>query len=263
MKEIHDRLVSGIKDYFTKSGFEKTVIALSGGIDSAVVVALAVEALGKNNVRVLLLPSQYSSLHSVEDSLEMAARCGIEHNILQIEPLYKTAIATLEPIFEGTPSGLAEENIQARLRMVLTMAVCNKQNALMLNTSNRSEIMVGYGTLYGDTSGAISVIGSLYKTEVYELAHYINEYHGNLIPQNIIDKAPSAELRPDQKDSDSLPDYDVLDRILIKMVDGGLTKAEIIASGEDATMVERVEKLWRQSSHKRGQLPPVINVKFR
>ncbi len=263
MKEIHNILVNGIKDYFNKSGFTNTVIALSGGIDSAVVVALAVEALGKENVRVLLLPSQYSSGHSVEDSLEMVKRCGIEHNILEIESLYNTTIETLSPIFEGTPSGLAEENIQARLRMVLTMAVCNKQNALMLNTSNRSEIMVGYGTLYGDTSGAISVIGSLYKTEVYELANYINKHHGNLIPQNIIDKAPSAELRPDQKDSDSLPDYTTLDRILVKLVDNGMTKAEIISSGEEQAMVERIEKLWRMSSHKRCQLPPVINAKYR
>ncbi|MFI3295175.1 MAG: NAD(+) synthase [Rikenellaceae bacterium] len=261
MEQVYNKLVGGVKAYFASNNFEKTVIALSGGIDSAVVLALAVRALGSENVRVLLLPSQYSSGHSVSDSLDMAERCGIVHDTVCIEPLYTSVMTALDPIFSGTEAGLAEENLQARLRMVVTMAVSNKTGALMLNTSNRSEIMVGYGTLYGDTSGAISVIGGLYKTEVYDLARYINENHGDLIPQNIIDKAPSAELRPGQKDSDSLPDYPVLDQILRLMVDEGLTCEAICEKGFDSATVDKVYTLWTKTAFKRLQLPPALEVR--
>lgn len=262
MKNIYEQLVGGIRDYFEGHGFARAVVALSGGIDSAVVVALAVKALGADNVRVLLLPSGVSSGHSVDDSVDMARRAAIRYDILKIEGLYDSAIEILNPIFEGTPVGLAEENLQSRLRMVLTMAVCNKTGALMLNTSNKSEVMVGYGTLYGDTSGAIGVIADLYKTQVYQLAEYINIVQGDIIPRNIIEKAPSAELREGQFDTDSLPEYHILDAILVELVDNNLAVDEIVSLGFDRQTVERVEKLWRCSEFKRKQLPPALEIDF-
>ena len=210
---IHDALVLGVKDYFGKLGFSKAVIGLSGGIDSAVTTALAAAALGPQNVRVLLMPSKFSSDHSVDDSVDMCKRYGIKYDIVAIKDVYDTFVNTLNPIFGDLPFNVTEENLQARARGVLLMAVSNKFGNILLNTSNKSEAAVGYGTLYGDMCGGLSVIGDVYKTDVYALAEYINK-DKELIPQHIITKPPSAELRPNQKDSDSLPDYDILDKIL-------------------------------------------------
>lgn len=258
MENTYNNLKNGLKKYFADNGFSQSVIALSGGIDSAVVVAIAAAALGKENVRVLLLPSRFSSTGSVDDSVEMAKRLGLRYDIISIEPAFESALGSLEGVFKGTESGLAEENMQSRLRMMFTMAVANKFGALMLNTSNRTEIMVGYGTLYGDTCGAISVIGSLYKDEVYALARYINETEGDVIPNEIIEKVPSAELREGQKDSDSLPEYDVLDAVLRLMVDNNMSVDEIVDKGYDRGDVERIERLNSASAFKRSQFPPVL-----
>ncbi|MGB1317400.1 MAG: NAD+ synthase, partial [Flavobacteriales bacterium] len=212
IERIHDAIVLGIKDYFGKLGFKKAVLGLSGGIDSAVVLYLAQKALGAENVRTLLMPSGFSSGHSVDDSIELSKNLGTEYEIVSIENLFENFQKDLKPLFGDLPFNLAEENLQARVRGVLLMAVSNKFGNILLNTSNKSECAVGYSTIYGDMNGGLSVIADLYKTEVYELARWINR-DGEVIPENIITKAPSAELRPDQKDSDSLPDYDVLDEI--------------------------------------------------
>lgn len=260
IEQTHQAILLAIRDYFTKNNFNQACVALSGGIDSAIVVALAVEALGAERVRVVMLPSAYSSDHSVADSVEMAQRCGIQYDIIDIEPIFQSALAAMEPLFRGLPSGLAEENMQSRVRLLLTMALSNKTGALMLNTSNKSEVAVGYGTLYGDTSGALGVIADLYKGEVYELANHLNRVAGNLIPQNIIDKVPSAELRPDQKDSDSLPEYSILDAVLYRLVEQGLSTDEVIAQGFPEADVRRAAKLLCGGDFKRKQLPPAIRL---
>lgn len=261
MQRIYSELVTGLRAFFQENCFSKAVVALSGGLDSAIVVALAVKALGPENVRVLLLPSEFSSDHSVGDSVEMAKKCGIQCDNISIESLYNETLKSLRPIFEGTQFGLAEENLQSRLRMVLTMAVCNKTGALMLNTSNKSEILVGYGTLWGDTCGAVGVIASLYKSEVYDLANHINQVENSeIIPKRIIEKRPSAELRPGQYDTDSLPDYDVLDAILRLLVDVGESVEKIVAKGYERKDVERVYTLWKNSAFKRKMLPPSLII---
>ncbi|HFX17732.1 MAG TPA: NAD+ synthase, partial [Flavobacteriales bacterium] len=219
MPLIHDALVLGIKDYFGKIGFKNAVIGLSGGLDSAVTTVLATEALGKENVRVLLMPSQFSSEHSVQDAKDLAENLGIRYDIVPIKSIFDSYLQQLDPLFEGRPFDVTEENIQARIRGNLLMAISNKFGNILLNTSNKSEMSVGYGTLYGDLAGGLSVIADVYKTEVYDLAHYINR-NKEIIPVNTIQKPPSAELRPNQKDSDSLPDYDILDPILKLYIEG-------------------------------------------
>ncbi len=232
---------------------------MSGGIDSAVVLALAVEAFGSENVLPVLMPSQFSTSHSVDDSLEMIENVKTEHHILYIKDIYDIVAKCLEPVFCNAPFDVTEENIQARIRGLLLMAISNKQRRLLLNTSNRSELSVGYGTLYGDLCGAVSVIGSIYKTQVYELARYINR-NKEIIPINIIEKAPSAELHPGQKDQDSLPPYDILDDVLTLMLDENLSKEEIIARGHDTATVERIFSLYKNSRYKSSQLPPVLKI---
>lgn len=256
--EIYQSKVTRLREFFDASGTPRAVIALSGGIDSAVVVALAVKALGAQNVRVVMLPSRYSSVHSVSDSVEMVERCGISGEIVSIEGIFGEALRAVEPLFDLSNCGVTTENMQSRIRCMITMALSNATGALMLNTSNRSEILVGYGTLYGDTGGAVGVIADLYKDEVYALARYINEVQGDVIPINIIEKAPSAELRDNQKDSDSLPEYDVLDEVLRLLVDHRQSVEQIISSGFDRATVERIERLHRLSEFKRKQLPPVL-----
>lgn len=256
-EQIYRELTGKLKKFFADAHADKAVIALSGGIDSAVVVALAVGALGAENVRVVLLPSPFSSDHSVEDSIDMALRCGVHYDTIHIGDMYELGLGKLREILPEADLGLASENIQSRLRCVLTMALSNATGALMLNTSNRSEILVGYGTLYGDTSGAVGVIASLYKGEVYDLARYINSVCGEIIPQNIIDKAPSAELREGQLDSHSLPDYPVLDSILHRLVDLG-ESPERISRDYPRQVVDRVVALYHGSAFKRKQLPPVL-----
>jgi NAD+ synthase (glutamine-hydrolysing) len=259
IERIHNALVLGIREYFLKQGFTKAILGLSGGIDSAVVICLAVEALGAENVRAILLPSQYSSQHSIDDALTLAKNLGTPDDIINIETTYQALINTLQPLFNGLPFNIAEENMQSRSRGVILMAMSNKFGYILLNTSNKSELAVGYGTLYGDMCGGLSVIGDLYKTEVYQLAEYINR-NGEIIPKNTIIKAPSAELRPDQKDSDSLPDYDTLDAILALYIELRKSPKEIIAMGFDEALVKRVLNMVNSNEWKRIQAPPVLRV---
>jgi NAD+ synthase (glutamine-hydrolysing) len=259
MEQIRLALISGIKEYFYKQGFSKAIIGLSGGIDSAVVTALAVQALGADNVTVLLLPSRYSSAHSINDSLEMVRLLGIKHYVLPIEDGFVAVEKMMRKPFEGTIFDLTEENIQSRLRGLMLMAMSNKFGYILLNTSNKSELAVGYGTLYGDMCGGLSVIGDLYKTQVYDMAQHLNEIQP-MIPENIITKAPSAELRPDQKDSDSLPPYEVLDRILFEYIEQRKSPRQIISDGMDEALVSRVLKMVNGSEWKRWQAPPILRV---
>jgi NAD+ synthase (glutamine-hydrolysing) len=258
-ESIRMALVLGIREYFYKQRFSKAIIGLSGGIDSAVVTALAVEALGKENVRVLLMPSRYSSDHSVNDSLEMVKLLGIEHQIISIESAFQTLEHTLHPLFKDTQPGLAEENIQSRLRGLLLMALSNKFGYILLNTSNKSELAVGYGTLYGDMCGGLSVIGDLYKIQVYNLANHLNSI-SPCIPQQIIEKEPSAELRYNQKDSDSLPPYQILDEILYHYIELRFSPRQLIEKGFDKVLVDRVLKMVNSNEWKRLQAPPVLRV---
>jgi NAD+ synthase (glutamine-hydrolysing) len=259
IERIHLGLVTGIKQYFQKLGFQKAVLGLSGGIDSALVLALAVEALGKDNVLSVLMPSQYSSDHSVDDSIAMCENLKSPYKIIPIEEMYHSVEANLKPHFEEKALDVTEENIQARLRGMSLMALSNKLGYILLNTTNKSEAAVGYGTLYGDMCGGLSVIGDLYKGQVYDLARHINR-NGEIIPGNILTKAPSAELRPDQKDSDSLPDYDKLDAVLMHYIEERLGPKEIIALGFDEALVNRVLRLVNMSEWKRHQMAPVLRV---
>lgn len=259
LENIRQALILGIREYFTKQGFSKAILGLSGGIDSALVLALAVEALGNENVRAVMLPSRFSSQHSVDDSLEMAKILGIQHDIISIEETFNALEKTLKPTFENTPFNIAEENMQSRSRGVILMALSNKFGYILLNTSNKSELAVGYGTLYGDMCGGLSVIGDLYKTEVYKLANHLNK-NGIVIPQNIIDKEPSAELRPEQKDSDSLPPYELLDAILFQYIEERKGPDEIIKAGFDEASVKRVLKMVNMNEWKRLQAPPILRV---
>lgn len=256
---IHKALVMGIKNYFDKLGFKKAILGLSGGIDSAVTAALAAEALGSENVYNVLLPSRFSSHHSVDDSVELVNNYGMPHDIIDIEDAFKSFENTLKPFFKDLPFNIAEENLQARTRGVILMALSNKFGHIVLNTSNKSEAAVGYGTLYGDMNGGLSVLGDVYKTQVFKLARYINR-NGEMIPDNIITKPPSAELRPDQKDSDSLPDYDILDKILYEYIEERMGPKEIIAMGFDETLVKRILKLVNTNEYKRYQTPPILRI---
>ncbi|OYT10592.1 MAG: NAD+ synthase [Bacteroidetes bacterium 4572_112] len=256
---IHDALVMGIRNYFNKLGFKKAILGLSGGIDSAVTLVLAVEALGKENVEVILLPSQYSSDHSVKDAEDLAVNLGIKQNIIPIKNIYGSFESELEPFFKGLEFNIAEENLQARIRGVLLMAFSNKFGHILLNTSNKSEAAVGYGTLYGDMNGGLAVIGDVYKTEVFELAEYMNK-DSEIIPWNTITKPPSAELRPDQKDSDSLPDYDILDTILFEYIENRKGPSEIIAMGYEKHTVDRILRMVNLNEHKRYQTAPILRI---
>ncbi len=259
IEKIHAAVRIGIKDYFNKMAFTKATLGLSGGIDSAVVLVLAVEALGKENVFPVLMPSPFSSEHSISDSIDLCKNLGIENQIISINRIYDEFLSALKPHFEGLPFNVAEENIQARIRGTLLMGLSNKFGYILLNTSNKSELAVGYGTLYGDMCGGLSVIGDLYKTDVYELAEHLN-MNSELIPSNIITKAPSAELRPDQKDSDSLPDYDLLDKILYEYIERQQGYDRILKAGYDKHTVQKVLKLVNSNEYKRYQLAPVIRV---
>ncbi|HNS16460.1 MAG TPA: NAD+ synthase [Bacteroidales bacterium] len=256
---INDALVLGIRTYFRKQGFQDAILGLSGGIDSAVTLVLAAEALGEAHVHAVLLPSRYSTEHSIRDAVDLAKKTGVPYQTLSIEEIFKSVESTLLPDFENLPADVTEENIQARIRAVLLMALANKFGYILLNTSNKSEAAVGYGTLYGDMCGGISVLGDVYKTQVYELARYINRSE-EVIPWHTITKPPSAELRPDQKDSDSLPDYDVLDRILYQYIEMRQGPQEIIAMGFDEGVVKKVLRLVNRSEYKRHQTPPVLRI---
>jgi NAD+ synthase (glutamine-hydrolysing) len=259
MDEIYRALILGIRDYFFKMDFTKAILGSSGGIDSAVTQALAVAALGKENVRAILMPSQYSSTHSVNDAEQLSKNLGNPYDIVPIKNIYESFLTELKPIYKNLPFGLAEENIQARTRGNLLMAIANKFGYILLNTSNKSELATGYGTLYGDMAGGLSVLGDVYKTQVHALAKYINKQK-EIIPENIITKAPSAELRPDQKDSDSLPEYDTLDRVLYEYIELRKGPKEIIEKGFDKPLVNRVLKLVNTNEYKRNQFCPIIRI---
>ncbi len=257
--EVYDALILGIRDYFTKLGFKKAILGSSGGIDSAVTLALACDALGPENVTAVLMPSQYSSDHSINDAKELSENLGNPYHIIPIKNIYEAFMAELKPLFLDLPFDVAEENIQSRSRGNLLMAIANKFNYILLNTSNKSELATGYGTLYGDMAGGIGVLGDCYKVQVFALARYINRQK-ELIPVHIITKAPSAELRPNQKDSDSLPDYEILDKILYLYIEQSKGPDEIKSIGFDAALVDRVLKMVNRNEYKRNQFCPIIRV---
>lgn len=259
IEQIHQGLLLGIRDYFYKSGFTRAILGLSGGIDSAVVCALAAEALGAENVMAVLLPSKFSSDHSIGDAEDLVKNLGCLSETIAIKNITEAFETALHPQFNNLPFNIAEENIQSRSRAVVLMAMCNKFGYILLNTSNKSEAAVGYGTLYGDMCGGISVLGDVYKAQVYQLANYINR-DKEIIPVNSIVKPPSAELRPGQKDSDSLPDYDILDTILMEYLEHRKSSTEIINMGYEEHVVKRVIKLVNTAEHKRYQTPPILRV---
>jgi len=256
---IYKALVTGLRDYFSKSGLKSSIIGLSGGIDSALCLCLAVEALGNENVRALLMPSRYSSDHSISDAVNLANKLKVRYDIINIEKPFKAFEEDLAPVFENRNSDITEENIQARIRAILLMAVSNKYGCIVLNTSNKSEAAVGYGTLYGDMAGGLSVIGDVYKTDVYRLAGFINREQ-EIIPGNIIRKLPSAELRPGQFDTDSLPDYNILDSILYQYIELQKPAIRIIKDGADEDTVMKVIRMIDFNEYKRYQAPPVLRI---
>lgn len=257
--QIHHALILGIRDYFSKMGFGKAILGSSGGVDSAVTLALACEALGKDNVRAVLMPSEFSTAHSVDDAVQLSKNLGNPYDIIPIKNIYESFLKELEPIFRGLPFSVAEENIQSRSRGNLLMALANKFGYVLLNTSNKSELATGYGTLYGDMAGGLSVLGDLYKMQVFALARFINR-NEEIIPNNILVKPPSAELRPGQKDSDSLPDYEVLDKVLYQYIEKRKGPNELIEMGIDEALVRRVLKLVNTNEYKRNQFCPIIRV---
>ncbi len=256
---LHLAIQKGLKDYFNKMGFKKAVLGLSGGIDSALVAALATEALGAENVVGILMPSEFSSDHSISDAIALAENLGIEHHTIPIKQGVDSFDKMLEPLFKGTTFSVAEENIQARIRGTILMAYSNKFGHILLNTSNKSEAAVGYSTLYGDMNGSLSILGDVYKTDVFKLSRYINR-HQEIIPYNSIEKPPSAELRPDQKDSDSLPDYEVLDAILKLYIEEQKTTEYIISAGFDSDIVHKTIGMVNRNEYKRFQSPPILRL---
>ena len=259
IEQVYQALVLGVKDYFNKMGFTKAIIGSSGGIDSAVTLAIACEALGKENVHAVLMPSPYSTDHSVNDAIALSQNLDNKYDIIPIKEVYEEFLTTLKPLFKDLPFSLAEENIQSRSRGNILMAIANKFGYILLNTSNKSELATGYGTLYGDMAGGLGVLGDCYKLQVYELAKYINR-HQEIIPTNIITKAPSAELRPNQKDSDSLPDYAVLDQILYQYIERRANPNDIKALGFDNALVDRTLKMVNNNEYKRNQFCPIIRI---
>jgi NAD+ synthase (glutamine-hydrolysing) len=256
---IYHALLLGIRDYFSKMNFQKATLGLSGGIDSAVTLVLAAEALGAENIMVLLMPSKYSSDHSRKDARELAANLGVDQQVVPIQETFDSFLKDLKPLFEGLPEDITEENLQSRIRATMLMAISNKFGHILLNTSNKSEAAVGYGTLYGDMAGGLSVLGDVYKTDVYRLAAFINRER-EIIPANILAKPPSAELKPDQKDTDSLPPYDVLDRILYAYIEQQKALPEIIKEGLDGKLTERIISMVNQNEYKRYQTPPILRI---
>jgi NAD+ synthase (glutamine-hydrolysing) len=256
---IHDALILGIRDYFSKMGLKRAILGLSGGIDSAVTLVLASEALGPENVMGILLPSEYSSAHSITDALQLAENLGCDYEQISIAAIVDAVNKSVNPYFTGLKPDVTEENIQARSRAIVLMSFANKFGCVLLNTSNKSEAAVGYGTLYGDMCGGIAVIGDLYKTDVYKLAEYINR-DKVIIPVNSIIKPPSAELRPDQKDSDSLPDYGILDQVLYAYIEMKRSPAELILMGFDEKLVVRVTQMVNRNEWKRFQTPPILRI---
>jgi len=256
---VYEALILGLRDYFKKMGFSKAILGSSGGIDSAVALAIACDALGAENVHALLMPSAFSSHHSVEDATQLSVNLGNPYEVISIENIYKDFLQSLQPVFKDRPFNVAEENIQSRSRGNLLMAIANKFGYILLNTSNKSELATGYGTLYGDMAGGISILGDCYKQQVYALAHFINRYK-KIIPENILLKPPSAELKPDQKDSDSLPDYAILDAILYQYIERRMGPKEIKDLGFESSLVDRILKMVNTNEYKRKQFCPIIRI---
>lgn len=258
--DIHERLIKAIRSFFRQAGMDKAVLGLSGGIDSAVVASLATEALGQDNVTGILMPSSYSTVHSVNDAVQLADNLGIKYYVVPIGAIYDRFMKEAEPLFEGDFHwDTTQENLQARIRGTVLMLYSNRHRALLLNTTNKSELSMGYGTLYGDLCGSLMVIADLYKTEVYELASYINR-EKELIPLSTMTKAPSAELKDGQKDTDSLPPYDILDPILYSLNEKGLSGEQILQEGTDKALLERILRLRKAAGFKVHQLPQIITV---
>jgi len=258
-EKMERALILGVRDYFSKLKFKKATLGLSGGIDSALTFLIAVKALGAENVIPILMPSQFSSLHSIQDSIALCKNLSTEHHEIEIQPIYESFNQQLESLFKNTAFGVAEENIQSRIRGTLLMAHSNKFGTILLNTSNKSELAVGYGTLYGDMSGGLSVLGDVYKTEVFELAKWMNR-NEEVIPNHILIKPPSAELRPDQKDTDSLPEYDILDPLLKAYLEDQISPKQLIEHGFESELVRKIIKLVNINEYKRHQAPPILRI---
>ena len=256
---IYQALVLGVRDYVGKAGFHGVVLGLSGGIDSALTLAVAVDALGPEQVEVVLMPSRYTADMSNEDAVKQARRMGVKHSIIPIEPAFQAFLGMLEEEFAGQPMDVTEENIQARCRGIILMAISNKSGRMLLTTGNKSEMSVGYATLYGDMAGGFAPLKDVFKTMVYRLARWRNR-HGEVIPERVITRPPSAELRPDQQDTDSLPPYDILDEILRRYVEEDQGAREIIAAGFDEETVRRITRLVDINEYKRRQAPPGVKV---
>ncbi|MFQ8430541.1 NAD+ synthase [Amaricoccus sp. W119] len=264
VEEDYAAMVMGLRDYVGKSGFSKVLLGLSGGVDSAIVAAIAADALGAANVRCVMLPSEYTSQHSLEDAEAVARALGVTLDTVPIEPGRAAIMETLAPLFGQRPADLTEENVQSRLRGLLLMALSNKFGEMLLTTGNKSEVAVGYATIYGDMNGGYNPIKDLYKTRVFDACRWRNTHHrgwmlgpeGVVIPPRVIEKPPSAELRPDQKDEDSLPPYEVLDGILELLIEGDHSVAEVVAAGYDHETVKKVERLIYLSEYKRFQSAP-------
>ncbi|WOB68888.1 NAD+ synthase [Microcystis aeruginosa] len=261
-EEIYRALVLGVRDYVQKCGFKRVIFGLSGGIDSSLVAAIASDALGKENVLAVMMPSPYSSDHSISDAVALVNNLGIKSEKLAIQEIMTAYDQLLEPLFAGTDFGIAEENLQSRIRGNLLMALSNKFGHLLLSTGNKSEMAVGYCTLYGDMNGGLAVIADVPKTRVYSLCRWLNR-HGEIIPLNVINKAPSAELKPNQKDQDSLPPYEILDAILALLIDRHQSAEQIIAAGFESEIVQKVIKLVKNAEFKRKQAPPVLKISDR
>lgn len=260
ISEIHDRIIRTVRGFFRQAGKSRAVIGLSGGIDSAVVAALAAEALGSENITGILMPSSYSTVHSVNDAVELADNLKIKYYIVPISKIYDKFLKETEALFEGDYHwDNTQENLQARIRGTILMIYSNRHDALLLNTTNKSELSMGYGTLYGDLCGSLMVIADLYKVEVYELAAYINR-EKEIIPFSTMTKAPSAELREGQKDTDSLPDYPVLDPILYSLNEKGLPEEQILQGGTERALVERIVRQKNSVSFKAHQLPQIVKI---
>ncbi|NCS16208.1 MAG: NAD+ synthase [Microcystis aeruginosa G13-12] len=261
-EEIYRALVLGVRDYVQKCGFKRVIFGLSGGIDSSLVAAIATDALGKENVLAVMMPSPYSSDHSISDAVALVNNLGIKSEKLAIKEIMTAYDQLLERLFAGTDFGIAEENLQSRIRGNLLMALSNKFGHLLLSTGNKSEMAVGYCTLYGDMNGGLAVIADVPKTRVYSLCRWLNR-HGEIIPLNVINKAPSAELKPNQKDQDSLPPYEILDAILALLIDRHQSAEQIIAAGFEPEIVQKVIKLVKNAEFKRKQAPPGLKISDR
>ncbi len=257
---IYKAACMGLKDYFEKNGYKKACVGLSGGIDSAVVATLAVAVLGKENVMALMMPSKFSSDTSVDDAVKLADNLGIEYSVIPITSAYDTILDVLKPAIGGMDFDVTEENMQSRIRTMMLMALQNKRGFILINSSNKSENALGMNTLYGDTAGAISITGDLYKGEVYDLARYINKISDDVIPDSILEKEPSSELYANQKDTDVIPPYEVVDAILFRMIEKGQHREEIINAGFDCDVVEKIHSMVMNSEKKRFQFPPVLRL---